>query len=71
MKPEPLPPAVEQELLDYLADVGELPRDEWDVDTAAETPAAIEAPGPKKRSGEYKTVDLNEEITKLKRECYK
>lgn len=57
-----LPPELEQELLEFLADTEDLLKDEWDVDTAAETPVAIEAPGPKKRSGEYVLAEFRKAL---------
>lgn len=62
------PKEVDLLLLEYLTEDFE---DEWVCDTAAESPQAIEAPGPKKRSGECVQINLAEEVAKLKRECFK
>jgi len=45
---------IDKLLADYLEQVD----DQWDVDTAVETPRALAGSGPKKRSGEYLISDL-------------
>jgi len=46
--------------------------DDWEVETASESPEALTTGGGrKKRSGEYAITPLSDEVAQLKRECYR
>jgi len=53
----------------YARDEEPEPRDPWDVDTAVESPQAMETtPSPHKRSGEYMTSEYQKFLNLLEEE---